>query len=80
MENVQVVSTRVHIQSNKLIILDIPGLNQIVDVDKRNGIVTLKLWLFDYYRLDDALWNPSDYDNVTRMQFPADTFWKPDIG
>ena len=55
-------------------------LYQIVDVDEKNGVLTLKLWLFTYYRLDESLWKPSEYKGVNRLQFPMDTFWNPDIG
>ena len=55
------------------------GLYQIVDVDEKNGHLTLKLWMYTYYKVG-PLWEPTEYSNTTRMQFPRNTFWEPDIG
>ena len=56
------------------------SIYQIVDVDEKNGILTLKLWMYLYYKMYNALWDPALYKNTTRMQFQPDTFWKPDVG
>ena len=56
------------------------SIYQIVDVDEKNGILTMKLWMYTYYRFHEPLWDPLKYNNATRMQFLPDTFWKPDVG
>ena len=55
-------------------------LYQIVDVDERNGVLALKLWIFVYYRINEQLWEPDDFSGARRMQFPMNTFWQPDVG
>ena len=56
------------------------SLYQIVDVDERNGVLTVKLWMYLYYKFKEPLWDPAEYSNATRMQFLPNTFWKPDVG
>ena len=53
-------------------------LYQIVNVDEKNGILALKLWMYIYYDLD-LLWDEAQFGGLRTMQFPMDTFWKPDI-
>ena len=56
------------------------GVYQILDVDEKNGHLTMKLWMYVYYRFKSPLWDPKHYKNVTRLQFNPNTFWVPDIG
>ena len=51
---------------------------QVVDVDEKDGLISLKLWVYIFYFLEEPLWNENDY-NVSMMQFPEATFWEPDI-
>ena len=55
-------------------------LYQIINVDEKNGILDLKFWIFLYYNMNESLWAEPDYSGVRAMQFPMDTFWRPDIG
>ena len=55
-------------------------LYQLLDVDEKNGGLTIKLWLYYYYFVTSAIWNPEDYDGIKTISVPADTFWRPDIG
>ena len=54
-------------------------LYQIVDVDEKNGMINLKIWMYVSYKLEEPLWEPSDFGNTTKVQFPTDTFWRPDL-
>ena len=56
------------------------SIYQIVDVDEKMGMFTMKFWMYIYYKLQHPLWDPRKYKNATRMQFLSDTFWKPDVG
>ena len=56
------------------------SIYQIIEVNERHGFLTMKLWMYTYYKLNDWLWDPIEYHNATRMQFLSDTFWKPDVG
>ena len=55
-------------------------LYQIINIQEKNGILTLKLWMYIYYNLKEPLWESSNFSGVRTMQFPMDSFWKPDIG
>lgn len=55
------------------------SLTQIIDVDERNQIITTNAWVrqewFDY----KMVWNPLNYDNVTKIHIPHKKLWLPDI-
>uniref|UniRef100_A0A7E4VUT2 Neur_chan_LBD domain-containing protein n=1 Tax=Panagrellus redivivus TaxID=6233 RepID=A0A7E4VUT2_PANRE len=55
------------------------SLTQIIDVDERNQIITTNAWVrqswFDY----KMIWDPADYNNVTKMHIPYRKVWRPDI-
>lgn len=42
-------------------------LNQIIQVDEKNQIVTLNLWRNILWNDDFLQWNPSDYGNITQV-------------
>ena len=54
-------------------------LYQIVDVDEKNGVIKLKIWLFISYKMEEKLWDPSEHGNMTNIQLKGDTLWRPDI-
>lgn len=54
-------------------------LSQVLDVDEKNQIITISVWLrqeWDDLRLK---WDPSDYGGVHKLNIPSDDLWKPDI-
>ena len=55
-------------------------LLQIVDVDEKQGLWEIKLWIFLSYRSDQAkdAWEGNESLPQT-MLFPQGTFWTPDI-
>ena len=55
-------------------------LYQILDVDEKNGVITVKLWLYTFYFSESARWNSSDYGGLDTLLVPAKTFWTPDVG
>ena len=55
-------------------------LRQIVDVTEKDGVLTVKLWIYFYFMLEEPLWDVSQFWGVKSMQFPMDSFWRPDIG
>ncbi|XP_061632381.1 neuronal acetylcholine receptor subunit alpha-7-like [Phyllopteryx taeniolatus] len=54
-------------------------LMQIMDVDEKNQILTMNVWLqmqwYDHY----LQWNQSEYPGVKNLRFTADQVWTPDI-
>uniref|UniRef100_A0A914Q0S3 Uncharacterized protein n=1 Tax=Panagrolaimus davidi TaxID=227884 RepID=A0A914Q0S3_9BILA len=54
-------------------------LNQIVEMDERNQILTTRCWL-NVNWLDKRLsWNSSEWEGVKNLYVPYRNLWKPDI-
>uniref|UniRef100_A0A915BFX7 Uncharacterized protein n=1 Tax=Parascaris univalens TaxID=6257 RepID=A0A915BFX7_PARUN len=56
-------------------------LQQILDVDEKNQVVTLVAWI-EYVWNDYKLrWDPEEYGNIKDIRIPgtADAIWKPDV-
>uniref|UniRef100_A0A915CBJ8 Ligand-gated ion channel 4 n=1 Tax=Parascaris univalens TaxID=6257 RepID=A0A915CBJ8_PARUN len=54
-------------------------LNQIVEMDERNQVLTTRSWL-NVNWLDPRLtWNASEWDGIKTMYVPYQRLWKPDI-
>ena len=64
---------------NKTVYLSL-DLYHIVDVDEKNGILTVKLTFFMYYYTPSASWNESELGEINTIAAPSDTFWTPDVG
>ncbi|XP_035538311.1 neuronal acetylcholine receptor subunit alpha-7-like [Morone saxatilis] len=54
-------------------------LNQIMDVDEKNQVLTTNIWLQLYWDDNYLSWNQSEYPGVTKVRFPEHLIWKPDI-
>ncbi|CAI5441217.1 unnamed protein product [Caenorhabditis angaria] len=54
-------------------------LQQLVDVDEKNQLITLVAWI--QYKWSDYKWkwDPEEYGNITKLQIPHGVLWKPDI-
>ncbi|XP_077868838.1 neuronal acetylcholine receptor subunit alpha-9-II-like [Saccoglossus kowalevskii] len=52
---------------------------QILDVDEKNQIITLKVWLVLRWYDEFLTWNPSDFGGITVVNIPVDLIWQPDI-
>ncbi|KAI1719732.1 neurotransmitter-gated ion-channel ligand binding domain-containing protein [Ditylenchus destructor] len=54
-------------------------LQQILDVDEKNQVLTLVVWeqltWYDY----KMKWSPEEYGGIQDVRFPNDALWKPDI-
>lgn len=54
-------------------------LQQIIDVDEKNQIISTNVWL-DVAWMDQNLhWDPTDYGNITTLRIPPDKIWRPDV-
>ncbi|VDM27546.1 unnamed protein product, partial [Toxocara canis] len=54
-------------------------LNQIVEMDERNQVLTTRCWL-NVNWLDPRLtWNATEWDGIKTMYVPYQRLWKPDI-
>ena len=53
-------------------------LYQILEVDERQAIVSLRLWISLSYYLPDLEWDPAK-NGVTNVMLPAGSVWTPDV-
>ncbi|EYC15936.1 hypothetical protein Y032_0035g3052 [Ancylostoma ceylanicum] len=56
-------------------------LQQILDVDEKNQLVSLNAWLSYTWQDYSLSWDPEKYDGIQDIRFPgsADHIWRPDI-
>ncbi|XP_075244296.1 neuronal acetylcholine receptor subunit beta-3-like isoform X2 [Convolutriloba macropyga] len=54
-------------------------LYQLLDVNEKDGLITVKLWLYYYYHSESARWNVSDFGGIQSVLVPKNTFWTADI-
>ncbi|XP_071845349.1 neuronal acetylcholine receptor subunit alpha-10-like isoform X2 [Apostichopus japonicus] len=55
------------------------ALQQIIDMDERNQILTTSVWLRQHWTDASFKWNPDDFDGITKVTLPSTDVWKPDI-
>jgi len=54
-------------------------LQQIMDVDEKNQIISTNLWLNLEWVDSNMRWNESEYGNIKDIRIPPSSLWKPDI-
>ncbi|VDK17919.1 unnamed protein product [Anisakis simplex] len=56
-------------------------LQQLVDVDEKNQMITLMIWLQQTWTDYKMKWDPEEYGGITNVRFPsaAGGLWKPDV-
>ncbi|XP_046583914.1 neuronal acetylcholine receptor subunit alpha-10-like [Haliotis rubra] len=54
-------------------------LTQVLDVDEKNQVLSINVWLDQEWRDEKLVWNTSDYANITVLRVPCDLLWLPDI-
>ncbi|CAI5450706.1 unnamed protein product [Caenorhabditis angaria] len=54
-------------------------LKQILKVDERDQIVKVYCWLELYWTDEMLVWNPAEFNNLSRIHVPAAKIWKPDV-
>lgn len=52
---------------------------QLIDVDEKNQVVKMNVWLKFVWHDHQLTWEPSDYDGVADIRFPSDHVWHPDV-
>ncbi|XP_043201701.1 neuronal acetylcholine receptor subunit alpha-7-like, partial [Amphibalanus amphitrite] len=55
------------------------SLQQIIDVDERNQILTSNVWLNMEWNDVNLRWNKSEFGNVQDLRIPPHRIWKPDV-
>ena len=54
-------------------------INQISDVNEKDGYLTIQLWIYCAYGSPSAAWDPLEFGNTTEITVPQSTFWVADI-
>jgi len=54
-------------------------LQQIIDVDEKNQILTTNVWLNLEWTDINLAWNKSEYEGIVDIRIPPRNIWKPDV-
>ncbi|XP_039770641.1 neuronal acetylcholine receptor subunit alpha-10 [Ornithorhynchus anatinus] len=54
-------------------------LSQIIDMDERNQVLTLYLWIRQEWGDAHLRWAPEDYGGIDSIRIPSSLVWRPDI-
>ncbi|XP_055335166.1 acetylcholine receptor subunit alpha-like 1 isoform X2 [Paramacrobiotus metropolitanus] len=54
-------------------------LSQLIDVDEKNQIMTVNVWVRQEWNDSKLKWNPREYGGVERLYVPSTMIWLPDI-
>uniref|UniRef100_A0A1I7WKB8 Neur_chan_LBD domain-containing protein n=1 Tax=Heterorhabditis bacteriophora TaxID=37862 RepID=A0A1I7WKB8_HETBA len=54
-------------------------LQQLVDVDEKNQVLTMVVWTQSTWNDYKMKWDPKEYGNITNIQLANNLLWKPDI-
>ncbi|XP_070542411.1 neuronal acetylcholine receptor subunit alpha-9-I-like [Ptychodera flava] len=52
---------------------------QMIDMDEKNQIITIKCWLSQKWIDEYLSWDPSYYGGMMQIQIPISEIWQPDI-
>ncbi|PAA85645.1 hypothetical protein BOX15_Mlig014979g1 [Macrostomum lignano] len=55
------------------------SLTQIMDVDEKNQIIKLNMWVLQEWTDPFFIWHPESYGGVDHMLLPSDALWTPDV-
>uniref|UniRef100_A0A1I8GMR6 Neur_chan_LBD domain-containing protein n=1 Tax=Macrostomum lignano TaxID=282301 RepID=A0A1I8GMR6_9PLAT len=55
------------------------SLTQIMDVDEKNQLIKLNMWIVQEWKDPFFEWNPAEYGDADHMLLPPDALWTPDI-
>ncbi|KAG5443677.1 Neuronal acetylcholine receptor subunit alpha-4 [Clonorchis sinensis] len=55
------------------------SLIQILDLDEKNQVLTISVWLLFNWNDHILTWDPNNYSQVVEVRVPAKQIWTPDI-
>ncbi|XP_077992239.1 neuronal acetylcholine receptor subunit beta-3-like [Glandiceps talaboti] len=55
------------------------SVNQIMDVDEKNQLITTRVWLNQYWIDFRLQWDPANYSDIESVSVPFDWLWYPDL-
>ncbi|CAJ0594473.1 unnamed protein product [Cylicocyclus nassatus] len=54
-------------------------MTNIFDMDERNQVLTINVWLDQEWNDELLRWNPADFGGIKMIRIPCDLIWLPDI-
>jgi len=79
LEHYNTLERPVYNESEPLQLLFGLTLQQIIDVDEKNQILTTNIWLNLEWSDINMKWNKSEYGNIEDIRMPPSKLWKPDV-
>eukprot|EP00794_Sanderia_malayensis_P004553 gene4553-5150_t len=55
------------------------ALRSIVDLQEKNQLLISNVWVRIYWQDFSLVWNPSNYSNITTINFAPNDIWTPDV-
>ncbi|KAK7463967.1 hypothetical protein BaRGS_00038049 [Batillaria attramentaria] len=55
------------------------SLNQLLDLDEKNQILTTSVWIYEAWRDENLVWKPKHYSGQRVLMIPSTYIWLPDI-
>merc|ERR1712051_800877 len=79
LEHYNTLERPVYNESEPLQLLFGLTLQQIIDVDEKNQLLTTNVWLNLEWSDINMKWNKSEYGNIEDIRMPPSKLWKPDV-
>uniref|UniRef100_A0A915ELA1 Uncharacterized protein n=1 Tax=Ditylenchus dipsaci TaxID=166011 RepID=A0A915ELA1_9BILA len=54
-------------------------MTNIFDVDEKNQVLTINVWLDQEWKDELLMWDPADFNGIKSLRVPCDLIWIPDI-
>lgn len=55
------------------------SLNQILDLDEKNQVLTTAVWIYEEWIDENLKWNTEKFKSLNMIMVPSDLLWVPDI-
>ncbi|XP_063965568.1 neuronal acetylcholine receptor subunit alpha-10-like [Lytechinus pictus] len=55
------------------------SINQINNMDERNQVLTLNVWIEQHWDDQKLVWDPEAYEGIEILRIPATEIWIPDV-
>uniref|UniRef100_W5MSY2 5-hydroxytryptamine receptor 3A n=1 Tax=Lepisosteus oculatus TaxID=7918 RepID=W5MSY2_LEPOC len=54
-------------------------LYEIIGVDEKTHILQTYVWLRQFWDNEFLVWNPADFNGLSKVSIPVDNIWRPDL-
>ncbi|NP_001267736.1 neuronal acetylcholine receptor subunit alpha-9-like precursor [Aplysia californica] len=55
------------------------SLNQLLDLDEKNQVLTTSVWIYEEWIDETLTWIPANYQDQSSIMIPATSIWLPDV-